>query len=69
LIQIPRLFEVFMETGTPNLNSFEDLLYNIFEPLFEVTCNPSSDPVLHQFLNMVVGIDCVDDESKVRKKL
>jgi AMP deaminase len=65
LIQIPRLYEIFRESATPNLETFEDLLNNIFRPLFEVTRDPSSNPALHQFLQQVIGIDCVDDESKV----
>ena len=46
------------------VDSFQTLLDNIFLPLFEVTEDPQSDPVLHTFLRAVVGLDCVDDESK-----
>jgi AMP deaminase len=63
MIQIPRLYEAYFESG--QIKSFQDMLNNIFLPLFEVTEDPSRDPKLHQFLSMVVGIDCVDDESKV----
>jgi AMP deaminase len=69
LIQIPRLYEIFRESATPNLETFEDLLSNIFRPLFEVTRDPSSNPALHQFLQQVIGIDCVDDESKPEQRL
>ncbi len=44
------------------------LISNIFLPLFEVSVNPSSHPKLHDFLQAVVGFDCVDDESKLDKK-
>ena len=37
---------------------------DIFEPLFEVTRNPASNPKLHLFLQRVVGFDSVDDEGK-----
>ena len=41
----------------------------MFEPLFEVTQDPSSHPELHIFLQRVVGFDSVDDESKVERRL
>eukprot|EP01132_Coremiostelium_polycephalum_P005159 gene5159-6421_t len=65
LIQIPRLYDVYRETSSA---TFQDFLNNIFHPLFEVTKDPSSHPKLHKFLQQVVGIDCVDDESKFEKK-
>ncbi|KYQ91657.1 AMP deaminase [Tieghemostelium lacteum] len=65
LIQIPRLYDVYRETST---STFQDFLNNIFHPLFEVTKDPSTHPKLHLFLQQVVGIDCVDDESKFEKK-
>merc|ERR1711916_188679 len=46
------------------MGSFQDMLSNIFLPLFEVTKDPKSDPNLHRFLQQVVGFDSVDDESK-----
>jgi AMP deaminase len=62
LVQIPRLFSVHKALGM--VHSFQDMLNNIFAPLFEVTRNPQSDPDLHRFLTLLVGFDCVDDESK-----
>jgi AMP deaminase len=41
---------------------------DIFEPLFEVTKDPSSHPELHVFLQRVIGFDSVDDESKSEKR-
>lgn len=35
------------------VESFQDLIDNIFLPLFEVTQDPSSNPPLHAFLNQV----------------
>lgn len=62
LVQIPRLYDVYK---TNNLvNSFQDLLENLFLPLFEVTNDPKSHPELHAFLQHVAGLDSVDDESK-----
>lgn len=62
LIQIPRLYDVYKSNKL--VNCFQDILENIFMPLFEVTNDPSSHPELHAFLKYVSGIDSVDDESK-----
>ncbi|XP_077524432.1 AMP deaminase isoform X2 [Amblyomma americanum] len=62
LVQVPRLYDVFKSNNI--VNNFEEILENIFLPLFEVTNNPSSHPELHQFLQYIVGFDSVDDESK-----
>ena len=35
------------------IENFEQLLDNIFRPLFEVSINPSSHPDLHRFLRQV----------------
>ena len=45
------------------------LTTDVFQPLFEVTQNPQSHPELHVFLQRVVGLDCVDDESKPERRL
>ena len=42
---------------------------DIFGPLFEVTKDPKSHPELHIFLQRVIGLDSVDDESKVERRL
>ncbi|CAL8095240.1 unnamed protein product [Calicophoron daubneyi] len=62
LIQIPRLFDVYHAKGS--MKYFQDILTNVFQPLFEVTANPKSHPELHAFLQYVTGFDSVDDESK-----
>ncbi|XP_059359627.1 AMP deaminase 2 isoform X4 [Carassius carassius] len=62
LVQVPRLFDVYHTKK--QLSNFQQMLENIFMPLFEVTVNPSSHPQLHLFLQHVVGFDSVDDESK-----
>lgn len=51
------------------MTSFQDLLDNIFLPLFEVTNDATSNPELHQFLQYVIGFDSVDDESKPENPL
>ncbi|GAA5899405.1 hypothetical protein JCM6882_009109 [Rhodosporidiobolus microsporus] len=67
LIQIPRLYDIFKKSGS--VNDFEDVVRNIFQPLFEVTADPTSHPELHVFLQRVVGFDSVDDESKAERRL
>ncbi|EGO53393.1 hypothetical protein NEUTE1DRAFT_150719 [Neurospora tetrasperma FGSC 2508] len=67
LVQIPRLYDVYKASG--GVNTFEEIVRNIFEPLFEVTKDPSSHPKLHIFLQRVIGLDSVDDESKVERRL
>ncbi|XDV49031.1 hypothetical protein PO909_018359 [Leuciscus waleckii] len=62
LVQVPRLFDVYHTKK--QLSNFQEMLENIFMPLFEATVNPSSLPQLHLFLQHVVGFDSVDDESK-----
>lgn len=67
LIQIPRLYEPFKATGT--ISDFEQIVVNIFRPLFSVTQNPRCDPKLHVFLQRVIGFDTVDDESKPERRV
>ncbi|KAI4328370.1 hypothetical protein L6164_020728 [Bauhinia variegata] len=62
LIQLPRLYNVYKNMGI--VTSFQNILDNVFIPLFEVTVDPNSHPQLHLFLKQVVGFDLVDDESK-----
>jgi len=67
LIQIPRLYDIFKLNKL--MTSFQQIIDNIFLPLFEVTSNPSVDPDLHRFLQYVIGLDSVDDESKPENPL
>mgnify|MGYP001806577641 CR=1 FL=1 len=53
LPQIPRLYNVYKETGV--IENFQQMLDNIFEPLFEVTADPSTHPQLHVLLKHVSG--------------
>ncbi|XP_075096642.1 AMP deaminase isoform X2 [Nicotiana tabacum] len=66
LIQLPRLYNVYRSMGT--CTSFQNILNNVFVPLFEVTVDPKSHPHLHMFLMQVVGFDMVDDESKPERR-
>ncbi|PIA32337.1 hypothetical protein AQUCO_04500143v1 [Aquilegia coerulea] len=66
LIQLPRLYNVYKGMGI--VTSFQNMLDNIFLPLFEVTVDPDSHPQLHVILKQVVGLDLVDDESKPERR-
>ncbi|XP_050235657.1 AMP deaminase [Mercurialis annua] len=66
LIQLPRLYNIYKDMGI--VTSFQNILDNIFIPLFEVTVDPDSHPQLHVFLKQVVGLDLVDDESKPERR-
>ncbi|KAI8049198.1 hypothetical protein BDF22DRAFT_699915 [Syncephalis plumigaleata] len=67
LVQVPRLYNIYKVNGT--VESFEDIVRNVFQPLFEVTRDPSSHPELHVFLQRMVGFDSVDDESKAERRI
>ncbi|KAF2099852.1 AMP deaminase [Rhizodiscina lignyota] len=67
LIQVPRLFDVYKSTGL--MDNYEQIVINLFQPLFEATKDPSQHPELHVFLQRVIGFDSVDDESKAERRL
>ncbi|GIZ39270.1 hypothetical protein CKM354_000266000 [Cercospora kikuchii] len=67
LIQVPRLYDVYKAAGT--METYEEVLRNVFEPLFEVTQDPRKHPKLHIFLQRVIGFDSVDDESKTERRI
>ncbi|KAJ6504695.1 hypothetical protein C8R47DRAFT_1103278 [Mycena vitilis] len=67
LIQIPRLYDIYKANGS--VTTFQDIICNVFVPLFEVTKDPSTHPELHVFLQRVIGFDTVDDESKAERRI
>ena len=67
LIQIPRLYNLYKEKNI--LKNFAELIDNLFEPLFQVSLDPSCNKELHVFLQRVVGFDSVDDESKMERRV
>lgn len=66
LIQVPRLYDIYKKTGL--VKNFQDIIKNLFQPLFEVSQDPSKNPKLHVFLQRVIGFDSVDDESKIDRR-
>ena len=60
MVQIPRLCNIFMGTAYQN---FQELMDNIFGPMFEATLEPGAHPELHVLLCNLGALDSVDDES------
>jgi AMP deaminase len=65
MIQLPRLFKIYRMNGS--VGSFQEMLHNIFSPLFEATLRPEANPEIATFMKRVVGLDTVDDESTLEK--
>ncbi|KAI3905779.1 hypothetical protein MKW92_028605 [Papaver armeniacum] len=55
LIQLPRLYNIYRKMGTAT--SFQNILDNVFLPLFEVTVDPNSHPQLHVFLKQMTKVN------------
>jgi AMP deaminase len=66
MIRTLRMYPIFRKANM--ISSFQEMIENIFQPLFEVTIDPSTHPELHLFLKLVVGFDCVGDDSIPDKK-
>jgi AMP deaminase len=67
LIQLPRMYSVQHKAGL--VSSFEELLSNIFGPLFEASLDPAGFPDLNAFLENVVGLDLLDTHIREALKL
>lgn len=64
LVQVPRLWRVYQKKGKGTV-SFQDMLENLFSPLFEATLFPEEHPEVAELLNHIVGFDSVDDEGSL----
>ena len=63
LVQVPRLWRVYRSKGTEgDGRSFQDMLENLFGPLFDATLRPDEHPEVAELLTHIVGFDSVDDE-------
>ncbi|CAF4746482.1 unnamed protein product [Rotaria sp. Silwood1] len=67
MIQVPRIFTYHRSSG--QLKNFQELLTNLFQPLFDATINPESHPDLFRFMLYFSGFDSVDDESKPERSI
>jgi len=64
LVQVPRLWRVYHKKGKGTV-SFQDMLENLFGPLFEATLFPDKHPEVAELLKHIVGFDSVDDEGSL----
>jgi AMP deaminase len=64
LVQVPRLWRVYCKKGKGTV-SFQDMLENLFAPLFEATLFPEEHPEVAELLKHIVGFDSVDDEGSL----
>jgi len=64
MVQVPRLWRIFCAKGKgkDRSKSFEDMLDNLFGPIFEATLYPDKHPEVAELLMHIVGFDSVDDE-------
>ncbi len=60
IVQVPRLWRIFQKKSKGN--SFQDMLENLFVPIFEATLYPEKHPEVAELLTHIVGFDSVDDE-------
>jgi len=62
LVQVPRLWRVFNRNPDTDPKAFQEMLENLFVPLFEATLRPEEHPEVAELLKHIVGFDSVDDE-------
>jgi AMP deaminase len=64
IVQVPRLWRIFCMKGKGGVEkkSFQDMLTNLFSPIFEATLYPDKHPEIAELLKHIVGFDSVDDE-------
>jgi AMP deaminase len=64
LIQIPRLWRIYCSKGKAinQERHFQDMLSNLFCPIFDATLHPNDHPEVAELLKHIVGFDSVDDE-------
>mmetsp|Transcript_17157 Transcript_17157/g.37212 ORF Transcript_17157/g.37212 Transcript_17157/m.37212 type:complete len:884 (+) Transcript_17157:191-2842(+) len=65
MVQVPRLWRIYAgkkKCSDGKTRSFQEMLENLFCPLFEATLNPEAHPEVAELLKHIVGFDSVDDE-------
>ena len=68
LVQVPRIWRVYYKKGKGQY-SFQQMLENLFTPLFEATLHPEKNPQVAELLKHIVGFDSVDDEGSLEAPL
>eukprot|EP00551_Chaetoceros_affinis_P007281 CAMPEP_0203674202 /NCGR_PEP_ID=MMETSP0090-20130426/15255_1 /ASSEMBLY_ACC=CAM_ASM_001088 /TAXON_ID=426623 /ORGANISM="Chaetoceros affinis, Strain CCMP159" /LENGTH=840 /DNA_ID=CAMNT_0050540011 /DNA_START=163 /DNA_END=2682 /DNA_ORIENTATION=- len=67
IVQVPRLWRIY-SMKRKNC-SFQDMLENLFCPIFEATLYPENHPEIAELLNHIVAFDSVDDEGALEAPL
>jgi len=64
IVQVPRLWRIYCSKGlaTGEKLTFQEMLGNMFCPIFEATLYPEKNPEIADLLTHIVGFDSVDDE-------
>ena len=65
MVQVPRLWRIYSakkKEGESAPRTFQNMLENIFIPMFDATLNPEEHPEVAELLTHIVGFDSVDDE-------
>ena len=65
MVQVPRLWRIYSskkKEGESATRSFQNMLENIFIPMFDATLHPEEHPEVAELLTHIVGFDSVDDE-------
>jgi len=64
IVQVPRLWRIYCmkEKNSETKKTFQDMLHNLFCPIFEATLHPDKHPEIAELLTHIVGFDSVDDE-------
>jgi AMP deaminase len=63
LVQIPRLWRIYRnKPGESDDRSFQEMLDNLFIPIFEASLYPEEHREVAELLKHIVGFDSVDDE-------
>jgi len=65
MVQVPRLWRIYSskkKEGESAPRTFQNMLENVFIPMFEATLHPEQHPEVAELLNHIVGFDSVDDE-------
>jgi AMP deaminase len=67
MVQVPRIYRTYKQLN--KISCFQDLLHNLWTPIFEATLHPDKHPALARFLKNLSGFDSVDDESLMEDAL
>lgn len=68
IVQVPRLWRIYHSKGKGKHN-FQEMIENLFSPLFAATIHPEEHPQVAELLKHIVGFDSVDDEGALEAPL